>query len=193
MWSNSFIYCFVSGFWVFQRLFCTYIYIIQIWSGDFLFQPVNNDGFALNDFSMLKWSYIPRINPTWLWCITVFINCWNWFANQEIRNEEIRLFFHKGNWPSITNWLTLSSSQDFDVCCSIFWRYNIACSVLTGKTLGMLTLPSFSFHFFSHSPSFIFFENKQHIIWEISNLIKQRVDKVNLWYIIFEIVSSLFL
>lgn len=171
----KFIYCFVNGCWVFQRLFCTYI--IQIWSGDFLFQPVNNDGFALNNFSMLKRSYIPRINPTWLWCITVFINCWNRFANI---CEEIRLFFHKVNWPSITNWLTLSSSQDFDVCCSIFWRYNIPCSVLIGKLVGMFTLPSFSFHFFSRSPSFIFFENKQHIIWEINNLIKERIDKINL-------------
>lgn len=37
------------------------------------------------DFLMLSQSFIPWINPTWLWCVILFIRCWICFVNILLR------------------------------------------------------------------------------------------------------------
>ena len=41
--------------------------------------------FTLIDFCMLNHPCDSWINPAWLWCMTIFMCCWIWFANILLR------------------------------------------------------------------------------------------------------------
>lgn len=40
----------------------------------------------LIDFWILNQSCVPGINPTWYWCINIFIDCWIQFADVLLKN-----------------------------------------------------------------------------------------------------------
>ena len=42
-------------------------------------------GITLVDFWMPYQSFIPEINPTWSWCIILFMYCWIWFTKILLR------------------------------------------------------------------------------------------------------------
>ena len=39
----------------------------------------------MTDLQMLNHPYVPRINPTWLWCMIILIYFWIWFSNILLR------------------------------------------------------------------------------------------------------------
>ena len=51
----------------------------------YLFSPVFN-GYLSIDFQLLKQPCIPGMNPSWSWCVPVFIYCWIWYATVWFRN-----------------------------------------------------------------------------------------------------------
>ena len=83
-----FCYCFlffcflfftIKGSWILSKFFSESIEVI-IW---FLFFSFFNC--TLIDLQILNNPCIPRINPTWSWCLILLTYCWIWFPNIVLR------------------------------------------------------------------------------------------------------------
>ena len=71
----------MNGYWILSNAFSASIDIIM-W---FFFFSQLMWWITLIDFQILNQLCISGINPTWLWCIVLFIRCWIWLANILLR------------------------------------------------------------------------------------------------------------
>ena len=82
----SFYACFLEGFyhkWMLNFVKC---FLCIYWDNDmFLSFNLLTWYITLIDFWILKNPCILGINPTWSWCMILFIHCWIWLANILLR------------------------------------------------------------------------------------------------------------
>ena len=71
----------MDGCWILSHGFSASIETIM-WFLSFLLLPWH---ITVIDLWILNQSCIPGINPTWSWCMILFIYCWIWFASIKLR------------------------------------------------------------------------------------------------------------
>ena len=79
--------CPLSGKCFYHKQMLNFIksFLCIYWNDNFLFFNLLMWYITLIDLQILKNSCRPGINPTWLWCMILFMYCWIWFTSTLLR------------------------------------------------------------------------------------------------------------